>query len=71
MEMEAGNAQDSWGLRQYAGNGSYSNMQLTAVRDLSSCAPKSQLKHSRHKIKKMIYDAAIAAANTDVEKAEQ
>ena len=33
--------------------------------------PKSQLKHSRHKIKKMISDAAITAANTDVEKAEQ
>ena len=71
MEAAAGDAQDAHDWRQYAGNGSYSNTRLAASRELSSCAPKSQLKHSRHKIKKMLSDAAITAANTDVEKAEQ
>ena len=71
MEMESGNAQDNWVLRQYAGNGSYSNMQLTAVRELSSCAPKSQLRHRCHKLQRMITDAAIFEATTEVEKAEQ
>ena len=71
MEAAAGYAQDAYDWRQYAGNGSYSNTRLAASRELSSCAPKSQLKHSCHKIKKMISDAAVTAANTDVEKAEQ
>ena len=70
-EMESGDAQDNWVLRQYAGNGSYSNMQLTAVRELSSCAPKSQLRHRCHKIQRMITDAAIFEATNEVEKAEQ
>ena len=52
-------------------SGSYSNMQLTAVRELSSCAPKSQLRHRCHKIQRMITDAAIFEATNEVEKAEQ
>ena len=71
MEAAAGSAQDAHDWRLYAGNGTYSNTRLAASRELSSRAPKSQLKHSCHKIKKMISDAAITAANTDVEKAEQ
>ena len=71
MEAAAGSRQDAHDWRLYAGNGTYSNTRLAASRELSSCAPKSQLKHSRHKIKKMISDAAITATNTDVEKAEQ
>ena len=71
MKTEAGNAQDVCDWRQYAGNGSYSNTRLAAARELSSCAPKSQLRHRCHKIQKMITEAAIFEANTDVEKAEQ
>ena len=70
-EMESGEAQDSWVLRQYAGNGSYSNMRLTTVREIGSCAPKSQLRHRGHKIQRMITDAAILEATNEVDKAEQ
>ena len=71
MEAAAGPEQGAPEWRLYAGNGTYSNTRLAASRELSSCAPKPQLNHSRHKIKKMISDAAISAANLDVEKAEQ
>ena len=70
-EMESGEPQDSWVLRQYAGNGSYSNMRLTTVRETSSCAPKSQLRHRGQKIHMMITDAAIIEATNEVDKAEQ
>ena len=70
-EMESGEPQDSWVLRQYAGNGSYSKMRLTTVRETSSCAPKSQLRHRGQKIHMMITDAAIIEATNEVDKAEQ
>ena len=70
-EMESGEPQDSWVLRQYAGNGSYSNMRLTTVRETGSCAPKSQLRHRGQKIQRMITDAAILEATNEVDKAEQ
>ena len=71
MEAAAGTVQSAPAWRLYAGNGTYSNTRLAATCELSSCAPKPQLNRSRHKIKKMISDAAISAANLDVEKAEQ
>ena len=71
MKTETGNAQDACDWRQYAGNGSYSNTRLAAARELSSCAPKSQLRHRGHKIQRMITDAAISEATDEVEKAEQ
>ena len=70
-EMESGEPQDSWVLRQYAGNGSYSNMRLTTVRETSSCAPKSQLRHRGQKIHMMITDEAIIEATNEVDRAEQ
>ena len=46
-------------------------MRLTTVRETSSCAPKSQLRHRGQKIHMMITDAAIIEATNEVDKAEQ
>ena len=70
-EMESSEPQDSWVLRQYAGNGTYNNMRLTTVRATNSCAPKSQLRHRGQKIHMMITDEAIIEATNEVDRAEQ
>ena len=72
MEAAAGAAQSAPAWRQYAGNGTFTNTRLAATYDPNSCALSPQSNSSSQRVNtSMISDAAIAAANMDVERAEQ
>ena len=71
MEAAAGTVHSAPAWCQYAGNGTYSNTRLAATYDANSCALTLQSNSSSHRENTMISDAAIAAANMDVERAEQ